>query len=171
MAYLYGRLAIAFLNLGDTKNAMKYANLHLTCAKEMGIKDMEGVRAASLLITSLETLISLQNTTLNGSLNICKAIEDLEAEGGTYGDLGCVFDSLGQFEKTVDYNKQHLCIAETTGDKDEEAIAYGNLGNAYLGLGDFNAALHFFEHRLRIAKDLEDKAGDGGVYGHLGSTF
>ena len=59
MAYLYGRLAIAFLNLGDTKNAMKYANLHLTCAKEMGIKDMEGVRAASLLITSLETLISL----------------------------------------------------------------------------------------------------------------
>ena len=86
--------------------------------------------------------------------------------------LGSAFDSLGDFEKAIDYHKQHLRIAETIGDKDGEAVAYGNLGNAYLGLEDFNAALHFFEHRLsRIAKDLRDKAGEGRAYGHLGGTF
>ena len=36
MAYVYGRLANAFFNLGDTKKAMKYANLHLTGAKGIG---------------------------------------------------------------------------------------------------------------------------------------
>ena len=93
------------------------------------------------------------------------------AEGAAFGGLGVVFDSLGEFEKAIDYHTQHLRIAKTIKNKDGEAIAYGNLGNAYLSLEDFKNAVHYFEQRLSIAKNLGDKAREGRAYGHLGSTY
>ena len=182
LGYKPARVEKVVPNLWDkTKYPIHYRNLKQNLALGMRLKKIHRVlqfkqrpwlKSYIKLNTELRTKAKSEfekdffKLTINSVFG--KTMEDVRK---TYGDLGCVFDSLGQFEKTVDYHKQHLCIAETTGDKDEEAIAYGNLGNAYLGLGDFNAALHFFEHRLRIAKDLEDKAGEGGVYGHLGSTF
>ena len=65
-------------------------------------------------------------------LKISKELGDRAGEGKAYGNLGNVYDSLGDFQKAIEYHKRHLKISKEVGDRAGEGDAYGNLGNAYL---------------------------------------
>ena len=56
---------------------------------------------------------------------------DRAGEGGAYGNLGNAYQSLGDFQKAIEYHTKHLSIAKEVGDTAGEGRAYGNLGNAY----------------------------------------
>ena len=104
-------------------------------------------------------------------LSIAQAEGDKAKEGRVYNNLGNAFQSLGDFNKAVEYHNLDLIIAKDLGDKAGEGRAYGNLGNAFQSLGDFNKAVEYHTLRLTIAKDLGDKAGEGRAYGNLGNAF
>ena len=104
-------------------------------------------------------------------LRIAKELGDRAREGGAYGNLGNVYQSLGDFKQAVEYHKQHLSIAKELGDRAGEGSAYGNLGNAYQSLGDFKQAVKYHNQDLSIAKELGDRAGEGGAYGNLGNAY
>ena len=104
-------------------------------------------------------------------LSVAQAEGDKAEEGRVYNNLGNVFQSLGDFNKAVEYHTLHLSIAKDLGDKAGEGGAYGNLGIAFDSLGDFNKAVEYHTLDLSIAKDLGDKAGEGRAYGNLGNAF
>ena len=45
-----------------------------------------------------------------------------------YGNLGTVFQSLGEYDKAREYLEKALAIIVEIGDKEGEAADYGNLG-------------------------------------------
>ena len=45
-------------------------------------------------------------------------------------NLGKAYDSLGDFNKAIEYHTLDLAIAKEVGDRAGEGTAYGNLGNA-----------------------------------------
>ena len=45
----------------------------------------------------------------------CHRAGDRVGEGMAYGNLGLAFDSLGQFEKAVEYHNKHVAIAKELG--------------------------------------------------------
>ena len=57
-------------------------------------------------------------------LVIALEVGDRAGEGLAYGNLGCAYHSLGQFEKAVEYHSKHLAIALEVGDRAGVGIAY-----------------------------------------------
>ena len=60
-----------------------------------------------------------------------KSDAELKVIAESYGNLGNVYHSLGQFKTAIEYHQRSLEIAKEVGDKAEEGRSYGNLGNAY----------------------------------------
>ena len=92
-------------------------------------------------------------------------------EGSVYGNLGNALNSLGDFNKAVEYHNLRLGIAKDLGDKAGEGRAYCNLGIAFQSLGEFNKAVKYQNLCLSIAKDLGDKSMEIPAYGNLGNAF
>ncbi|XP_074632061.1 uncharacterized protein LOC141890475 [Acropora palmata] len=102
---------------------------------------------------------------------IAKEIGDRAGEGRAYGNLGIAYQSLGDYQKAIEYHEKRLKIAKEIGDRAGEGRAYGNLGNAYQSLGDYQKAIEYHEKHLTIAKEIGDRAGEGGAYGNLGNAY
>ena len=92
-------------------------------------------------------------------------------EGAVYGNMGIVYESLGEFKKSLDYHTKHLRISEEFENKVTEKNALKGLGNAYYKLKDFEQAIKYYEKALIIAIELGDKAHEGTAYGSLGNAY
>ena len=95
---------------------------------------------------------------------------DRAGVGRACGSLGNPYNSLGDFQKAIEYLERHLKVSKEVGDRAGEGSAYSNLGNAFMNLGDFPKAIEYHEQHLKISKDVGDKAGEGKAYGNLGSA-
>ena len=158
-----------YRDLGQFRKALKYHQLDLDIAKEVGDEAGEGSAYSSIGIahSSLgDFKRAIEYQQLN--LEIAKKVGDRAAEGGAYCNIGVVYDSLGDFKRALEYHKKHLKIAEEVGDRAGEGIAYSNLGNAYKISGDLEKAIESHQLHLCIAKEVGDIAGEGGANANLG---
>ncbi|MBV6622708.1 MAG: tetratricopeptide repeat protein [Rivularia sp. (in: Bacteria)] len=105
------------------------------------------------------------------ALKIYREIKDSRGEGTTLGNLGIVYNVLGDYEKAIEFYQQHLAIAKQIGDRAGESLALGNLGIAYTFLGDYKQAIEFYQQQLAIAKQIGDRAGISRVLGNLGLAY
>ena len=71
-------------------------------------------------------------------------------------NLGNAFQSLGDFNKAVEYHTLALSIAKDLGDKAGEGGAYSNLGNAFDSLGDFNKAVEYYQASVNKLNDVRN---------------
>ena len=61
-------------------------------------------------------------------LKIAQEIGDRSGEGAAYGNLGCAYQSLGDYQKAIEYHEKRLKIAQEIGDRSWRRSSYGNLG-------------------------------------------
>ena len=106
---------------------------------------------------------SLQQTVLK----IRKEIGDKRGEATDYGNLGTVFQSLGEYVKAEEYSQKSFKITKEIGDKCWEAKSYGNLGNVF----QCAKAEEYLQKFLKITKEIGDKRGEAKDYGNLGIVF
>ena len=86
-------------------------------------------------------------------------------------NLGAVYLSLGDLEKSIEYHERNLKISKEVGDRAGEGGAYGNLGSAFGNLGDFQKAKEYHERHLQISKEVGHREGEGKAYGNLGNDY
>ena len=158
--------------MGDFEKAIKYHNLNLKIAKEVGDKHGEGNAYGNLgnayhRLGDFKKAIEYHNL----HLKIAKEIGDKHGEGNAYGNLGNAYFSLGDFKKAKEYHNLHLKIAKEVGDKHGEGHAYGNLGNAYQSQGELKNAIEYHNRHLKIAQQVGDKHAEGNTYGNLGNAY
>jgi len=84
---------------------------------------------------------------------MAKELGNRVGEGKAYGNLGCAYQALGDYSKTIEYHAQHLAIAKKVGDRAGEysVSESGNL-NAYHSQGNISKAIEYHEQRLTIAR-------------------
>ena len=168
----YGNLGFAHYRLSNYKKAIKYYNLHLKIAKEVGNKYEEGntygnLGNAHFKLSDFKKAIEYHNL----HLEIAKEVGDKHGEGNAYGNLGNAYHRLGDFKKAIEYHNLHLKIAKEIGDKHGEGGAYCNLGSTYSILGDLKKGIEYLNLSLEIAKEVGDKHGEGIIYGGLCNTY
>ncbi|ROI13092.1 CHAT domain-containing protein [Microcystis aeruginosa FACHB-524] len=91
---------------------------------------------------------------LQESLATNRMIHRRERESIDLGNLGIIFESLGQYQKAIDFYQQSLAIAREIRDRKGEAISLGNLGAAYQSLGQYKKATDYQQQSLAIIQEI-----------------
>ncbi|KAL9987571.1 hypothetical protein ACROYT_G001904 [Oculina patagonica] len=84
-------------------------------------------------------------------------IGDRKGEPIDYGNLGIVFQSLGEYDKAKEYLEKALAIRVKIGDREGEAADYGNLGTVFQSPGEYVKAKEYHEKALKIRIEIGDK--------------
>mgnify|MGYP002777061927 CR=1 FL=1 len=96
---------------------------------------------------------------------------DRRGEGIALGSLGIAYDSLGQYERAINYHQQYLTIVREIGDRHGEGYGLGNLGNAYYSLGQYERAISLYQQQLTITREVGDRWGEGIGFENLGGSL
>ncbi|MGI0493757.1 tetratricopeptide repeat protein [Alkalinema pantanalense CENA528] len=105
------------------------------------------------------------------ALTLYRSINDRKGEGNSLGNLGLVYDVLGNYSKAIEYHNQSLVIAKEIEDRLGEGKSLGNLGLVYDALGNYPKAITYYEQSLAIKRALKDRLGEGNSLGNLGLAY
>jgi len=105
------------------------------------------------------------------ALQIYRALNNREGEGGVLNNLGGAYRYLGNYAKAIEYMQQSLVIAREIKDRDGEWAALGNLGIAYKSLGNYGKAIEYGQQSLTIAREIKNRLGEGTALGNLGIAY
>ena len=81
------------------------------------------------------------------------------------------FQSLGEYQKAIEYQENCLKIATEIGYQAREGSVYEYLGIAYDLLGDCRKAIEYFEKQLKTAIEIGDGADEEIANQNLGSAY
>jgi len=85
--------------------------------------------------------------------------------------LGNVYDSLGEYQKAIEFHQQSLAITREIGDRGGEGKSYMGLGNVYYSLGEYQKAIEFYQQSLAITREIGDRGGEASSWFNLGLTY
>jgi CHAT domain-containing protein/Tfp pilus assembly protein PilF len=96
-------------------------------------------------------------------------------EASALGNIGGIYERLGQPDRALDFYRQTLAIRQRTGEQIGQAIALSNIGSALAGQGQAEEARVAYEQALPLARAADDHPGGDGpieatILGNLGST-
>jgi CHAT domain-containing protein len=94
-----------------------------------------------------------------------------QGEAASLGGLGNAYDSLGQYQKAIDFHQQSLEIEREIGNRQGEANSLGNLGAAYDSLGQYQKAINFHQQSLEIEREIGNRQGEANSLGNLGAAY
>ena len=70
------------------------------------------------------------------------------------GNLGIVYDALGDYGRAIDFHQQYRDIVRAIGDRQGESLSFHNLGVAFRNLDDLTAAEQHFQASAHIQEAL-----------------
>ncbi|KAL9950913.1 hypothetical protein ACROYT_G043485 [Oculina patagonica] len=146
--HIYSTVLLAYWFINDLTNAIKYGKKLLYILQ----KCRQGKEECQINIT-LATLYHCQR------------------EASCYGNLGAVYQSVGEYEKAKDYCLKALAIRREIGDRNGEASCYGKLGAVFRSVGEYEKARDYHMRALTIRKEMVDRNGEACCYGDLGIVF
>ena len=88
-----------------------------------------------------------------------------------YGNLGNLYQFLGDHFKAKEYQEKALAIIMEIGDRKGEALCYESLANVFISLGDYVKAKKYLEKAVAINLEISHKAGEAICYGTFGAVF
>ena len=97
--------------------------------------------------------------------------ESHRAQGMIWGNIGLVYDDLGDYERAIALQQQALAIAREYQDQAEENRALGNIGVSYLNLSDYEQAEDFFEQQRLLAIQVGDRDSEGRALNNLALVY
>ncbi len=96
--------------------------------------------------------------------------EHCRACAGVCNNLGNAYDSLGQYQRAIDFYQQSLEISREIGDRGGEAASLSHLGTAYKSLGQYQRAIDFHQQSLEIRREIGNRWGEANSLGNLGTA-
>ncbi|MDA0267813.1 MAG: tetratricopeptide repeat protein, partial [Cyanobacteria bacterium] len=91
--------------------------------------------------------------------------------GEALNRLGLAYQSLGEYQRAIDFQQQSLEISREIGDRKGEANSLNNLAIAYHYLGKYQRAIDFQQQSLEISREIGDRKGEANSLSNLGSAY
>ncbi|NJN60112.1 MAG: tetratricopeptide repeat protein [Leptolyngbyaceae cyanobacterium SL_5_9] len=98
-------------------------------------------------------------------------LEQRQDYAAVCNNLGGAYDSLGQYQQTIDFYRRSSEIQRQIGDRKGEANSLNNLGGAYYSLGQYQQAIEFLQQSLEIMRQISDRKGEASSLGNLGNAY
>lgn len=109
--------------------------------------------------------------TFQAMINIAEATKHDDALVVGLGNIGIVFDTLGDAENALDAHLRALKIDIKMGDLLGQAKQYINLGSAYFLSNEFERARDSFEEALRINEKIRNHSIQANALGNIGILY
>lgn len=87
------------------------------------------------------------------------------------GNIGYLYDVLGQKHKALDNCKKALSILREEGDRVGEATIHNNIGKVYADLAQYQKAIEHYEKALSIRNIMWDRAGEAITLSNIGYVY
>lgn len=97
--------------------------------------------------------LSEKNSKQKGELNVFY----MKHYASSLNNIGVIYDSQGDFAKSLDYYTRSLKVREEIGDKQGIATSLNNIGFAYRNRGDIAKAMEYLVRSLKIQEEIGDK--------------
>ena len=88
-----------------------------------------------------------------------------------YGNLGIIFEALGQYDKAMEYIDKSLLIRREIGDRKGEAKDYIYKGQVSYSVGEYAVGENFAQKALAIQKEIGDREGQVASYSSFARFF
>jgi len=88
-----------------------------------------------------------------------------------YNSLSNSYNSLGNYDKAIEYAQQTLALAREIKDRQIEGVALGNLEAAYYSLGNYTKGIEYTQQSLAIVREIKHRQGEGVALGNLGGAY
>ena len=85
--------------------------------------------------------------------------------------MGNAYESLGEYQKAIDYYQKYLELSTAIGDRSGIARSNGNLGCAYHSLGEYQKATDYNKKSLEISTAIGDQSGVARSNANLGNAY
>jgi adenylate cyclase len=140
-ALAYG--ATTGLSTENVKEPIRLASLHNTLG---GICWQQGELAQA--VNHVESSLQLYSST-----------GYLWGQAVAYGNLGVLYDALGNWPKAVEYYEQAYALQDNIGDRQNQTTSLINLATMHMQLGKHDAAWQNLETGLSVARQLGNNWG------------
>lgn len=143
---------------------------------ERNFENLQDHEKASLFLNIAKTLFdhsffNLGIYCLEHALMYYIKIDDTYGKSACYTNLGIIYGSMGEYNKTIEYENKALPLKRKLLDKKGESNCYLNLGNAYLSLDDYTKSIEHQEKALAISIQIEDQGVKSICYLNLGNCY
>lgn len=119
-----------------------------------------------------------QSYQLDAALNLWKQALDLYrqtgdrvGEGRVLGNLGAVYEGLGDNEQALTYFRQSLDVARVLEDLQGISFALSNIAHVYKNQGNYSQAITYREQAIALDRERNDQASEGENLSSLGSLY
>ncbi|HKQ08852.1 MAG TPA: tetratricopeptide repeat protein [Blastocatellia bacterium] len=89
----------------------------------------------------------------------------------SYRNIGGLYSSLGDKQKTLDYYNEALRLIQSVDEKSDEARTLSNIGLVYQSLDEKTKALDYYNQALTIYKAVGDKSAEATTLNNIGSLY
>ena len=87
------------------------------------------------------------------------------------GNIGLVYQDLGQYPRALEHHQQALAIDREIGDHRNEQGNPNQIGVVYYELGQYPRALEHFQQALVITSEIGDRHGEGAAFDNIGNVY
>jgi CHAT domain-containing protein len=105
------------------------------------------------------------------ALTLYRELENRAGEANTLGNIGIIYDNLGDYPQALNYYEQSLALQQELGNHLGEANSLLNIGLVNQNLGDYLQALDYYEQSLALQQELGNLAGEALALGNIGTIY
>jgi CHAT domain-containing protein/tetratricopeptide (TPR) repeat protein len=105
------------------------------------------------------------------ALPLWRAIGAKREEAKTLNNIGVVYDSLGEYQKALDFYKQALPLWRAVSARGGEANTLNNIGHVYYSLGEKQKALDFLNQALTLRRAADEPDEEAGILRNIASVY
>jgi CHAT domain-containing protein len=92
-------------------------------------------------------------------------------EAQILGNIGGIYDSLGEPDKALAFDQQALDLKHVLGDRSEEGATLNNIARVHRSLGEWQEALRFYGEAREILAPLGDRVTESTVLNNMGFSY
>ncbi|MBE9007971.1 tetratricopeptide repeat protein [Fortiea sp. LEGE XX443] len=175
------RIGIAYLSIGDEKKALESLNQSLKLQQQIQ-GNLSGIALAFNLIKQAAIL-----TAIGGSYSFSEPQKALDyynqgrsllqkagnphAEAELLGQVGLVYDRLGEKQKALDVLNQALTLQRATKNRAREAFTLDTVAGVYASLGDYQKAINVYNQAINIQREVKDISGEGNTLKNIALVY
>jgi tetratricopeptide (TPR) repeat protein len=171
ISMMLGNVGTVYYSNGEYVNALGYYAKALKLRKRE--RDVEGMVSIESNMATLyqelarreknparkDSLFSIAIEMCRRALKECERLGLQEGIPLNLGNLGLMYEELGENDKALDCYRKALQMNEEIGDKASTAINLGNIGVLYLSQGKRAEGTAYLKKALAISEEIGDKDG------------